>query len=200
MMTIAQATDVSTVLLKVRSQSLQVSSEEFDRLCEDNPDLRLEMTHEGKLIVMSPTFGDSGKRNTSLLGQVWAWNEASDLGEVFDSSTGYDFTAIGGGRVSPDVSWIEHSRLVGVSLKQFIPVVPDFVIELRSNSDRLSDLQEKMREYQRLGVRLGLLIDPQNKKVEIYLLSGQVETLDAPMTVDCDAVMPRFRLHLQKMW
>ena len=148
-MTIAQVTDASPVLVKVRSQALRVSSEEFDRLCEDNPDLRLEMTHEGKLIVMPPTFGDSGKKNISLSGQVWAWNESSDLGEAFDSSTGYDFTAIGSGKMSPDVSWIERSRLIGVSLKQFVPVVPDFVIELRSSSDRLSDVQEKMREYQR---------------------------------------------------
>lgn len=100
-MTIAQATDTHPVLLKVRSQALQVSSEEFDRLCEDNPDLRLEMTHEGKLIVMPPTFGDSGKKNISLSGQVWAWNESLDLGEAFDSSTGYDLRRSGVGRCHP---------------------------------------------------------------------------------------------------
>ena len=199
-MTIAQATDTHPVLLKVRSQALQVSSEEFDRLCEDNPDLRLEMTHEGKLIVMPPTFGDSGNKNISLSGQVWAWNESLDLGEAFDSSTGYDFTAIGSGKMSPDVSWIEHSRLVGVSLKQFIPVVPDFVIELRSSSDRLSDVQEKMREYQRLGVRLGLLINPQSKQVEVYAVTGQVVVLAQPMEIDCEAVMSGFKLSLRKMW
>lgn len=118
------------------------------------------MTRDGMLIVISPTFGDSGERNGNLFGCVWAWNEETELGKVFDSSTGYDFTPIGGGKMSPDVSWIEHSRLAGVSLQQFILVVPDFVIELRSNSDRLSDLQEKLREYQRLGVRLGLLVNP----------------------------------------
>ena len=102
--------------------------------------------------------------------------------------------------MSPDVSWIEHSRLVGVSLKQFIPVVPDFVIELRSSSDRLSDVQEKMREYQRLGVRLGLLINPQSKQVEVYAVTRQVVILDKPMEVDCEAVMSAFKLSLRKMW
>lgn len=199
-MTIAQVTDASPVLVKVRSQALRVSSEEFDRLCEDNPDLRLELTHEGKLIVMPPTFGDSGKKNISLSGQVWAWNESSDLGEAFDSSTGYDFTLIGSGKMSPDVSWIERSRLIGVSLKQFVPVVPDFVIELRSSSDRLSDVQEKMREYQRLGVRLGLLINPQNQQVEVYSLAGQVALFNQPVEVDCEAVMPGFKLNLRKIW
>jgi Uma2 family endonuclease len=90
--------------------------------------------------------------------------------------------------------------LVGVSLKQFIPVVPDFVIELRSSSDSLSDLQEKMREYQRLGVRLGLLINPQNQQVEVYSPAGKVVILNKPMEVDCEAIMPGFRLRLGKMW
>ncbi len=146
------------LLLDVSNTTLTVTSAQFDLLCIDNPDLRLELTPDRQLIVMAPTFSISGKRNLNLGSQVYVWNEQTELGEAFDSSSGYDFTAIGGGKPSPDVSWIEKSRLEGISLEQLCPVVPDFVIELRSTKDNLSPLQKKMSEYQRLGVKLGLLI------------------------------------------
>jgi Uma2 family endonuclease len=158
--------------LDVRNTTLTVTPAQFDRLCIDNPDLRLELTPNSELIVMPPAFFISGERNGDLTFQVNAWNRTTELGRVGDSSTGYDFTAIGGGKPSPDVSWIEKSRLEGISLEQLCPVVPDFVIELRSTTDGLKPLQEKMVEYRRLGVKLGLLIDPKNKQVEIYR-SGQ---------------------------
>ena len=199
-MTIAHATDAEPLLLNVRSTDLHVTPEQFDRLCIDNRDLRLELTRDKKLIVMSPTWGESGKQNVSLIVQVGSWNEQTELGEVFDSSTGYDFTTIGGGKPSPDVSWIEKSRLEGVSLLQFIPVVPDFVIELRSSTDRLSVLQTKMQEYQRLGVRLGLLINLQDKQVEIYRLGEEVEVIQSPNSVNCEDVLPGFRLNLTRIF
>ncbi|BAZ39774.1 hypothetical protein NIES4101_57300 [Calothrix sp. NIES-4101] len=192
--------DTKPLLLKVRSKYLHVTPEEFDRLCQDNPDLRLELTNNGELIVMAPTFGESGEKNGNLFGRVWAWNEQTELGKTFDSSTGYDFSAIGGGKLSPDVSWIENSRLEGVSLNQFIPVVPDFLIELRSTTDNLKDLQAKMLEYQRLGVKLGLLINPEDKQVEVYRLGRVVETLESPMSVSCEDVLPGFVLSLKKIW
>jgi Uma2 family endonuclease len=198
-MTIAHATNTEPLLLNVRSKYLHVTPEQFDGLCQDNPDLRLELTNKGELIVMAPTFGESGEKNGNLFGRVWAWNEQTELGKTFDSSTGYDFSAIGGGKLSPDVSWIENSRLEGVSLKQFIPVVPDFLIELRSTTDSLNDLQKKMIEYQRLGVRLGLLINPQDKQVEIYRLGRAVETLESPISVSCEDVLPGFVLNLKKI-
>jgi Uma2 family endonuclease len=198
-MSVAQSVDTEPLLVNIRSADLQVTPAQFDRLCADNRDLRLELTKEGKLIVMAPTFGESGKRNLSLAIQIGNWNERTHLGEAFDSSTGYDFTAIGGGKMSPDVSWIERSRLEGVSLKQFIPVVPDFLIELRSTTDRLSDLQAKMLEYQRLGVKLGLLINPQDERVEIYRLDREVEVLQAPDAIDCQDVMPEFSLDLTRI-
>jgi Uma2 family endonuclease len=196
----SHATDVEPLLLNVRSKYLHVTPEQFDRLCQDNPDLRLELSNKGELIVMAPTFGESGEKNGNLFGRVWAWNEQSELGKTFDSSTGYDFIAIGGGKLSPDVSWIENSRLEGVSLKQFIPVVPDFLIELRSTTDSLKDLQTKMLEYQLLGVRLGLLINPQDKQVEVYRLGKAVEILESPMSVTCEDVLPGFILSLKKIW
>jgi Uma2 family endonuclease len=148
----------------------------LNRLCIDNPDLRLELTPDLELIVMAPTGGESGRKNFKLSGQLFVWNESTEMGEAFDSSTGYDLTAFGGGKPSPDVSWIEKSRLEGVSIVGLIPIVPDFVIELRSATVRvaspmansLSETKAKMEKYQRVGVRLGLLVNPQNKQVEIY--------------------------------
>ncbi len=203
-MTIANAPTVSAniqpLLLDVSNTTLTVTPAQFDRLCIDNPDLRLELNRNSELIVMAPTGGESGKRNFDLIVQVGVWNRQTNLGEAFDSSTGYDFTAVGGGKLSPDVSWIERSRLEGVDIRGFIPVVPDFVIELRSATDNLSTLKTKMSEYQRLGVRLGILINPQDTIVEIYRLEGDVEVLASPMSVSCDDVMPGFVLNLAEIW
>jgi Uma2 family endonuclease len=199
-MTIATSTDTKTLLLDVSNTTLHVTPEQFDRLCVDNPNLRLELAPDQQLIVMTPAFGESGKQNGNLFARVWNWNDQTKLGDVFDSSTGYDFTAIGGGKPSPDVSWIEKSRLKGVSLQQFIPVVPDFVIELRSTTDRLSDVKKKMIEYQRLGVKLGLLINPQSKQVEVYELELDMKTYHSPTEIACDSVMPGFKLSLAEIW
>ena len=198
-MNVAQSLTEETVAVNIHSADLHVTPSQFDRLCADNRDLRLELTKEGKLLVMAPTFGESGKRNLSLAMQVGIWNERTQLGTAFDSSTGYDFSAIGGGKLSPDVSWIENSRLEGVSLRQFIPVVPDFLIELRSTTDRLSDLQTKMLEYQRLGVKLGLLINPQDRQIEIYRSNREVEVIQSPTSIDCADIMPEFSLDLTRI-
>ncbi len=198
-MTISYATDTEQFLLNVRSTDLHVTSEQFDRLCVDNPDLRLELTANGELIIMAPTFGESGEKNLNLGSQIYAWNYRTELGKTFDSSTGYDFTSIGGGKMSPDVSWIEQSRIDGVSLKQFIPVVPDFVVELRSTTDRLSALQTKMIEYQRLGVKLGLLINLQDQQVEVYQLDKETEILQNPTSFSCETVLPGFNLDLKRI-
>ncbi|WLT40144.1 Uma2 family endonuclease [Synechocystis sp. B12] len=131
---------------------------------------------------------------------VGLWNRRTNLGQAFDSSCGYDFTSFGGGKLSPDVSWIEQSKLGGIEIVGFIPVVPDFVIELRSATDNLKPLQEKMQEYRRLGVRLGLLINPQNQQVEIYRSSQATEVLTLPKEIDCNEVMPGFVLDLTRIW
>lgn len=200
-MTIApQEVKAQPLLLNISNTTLHVTPDQFDRLCLDNPDLQLELTGTGELIVMPPAFPISGKHNLNLGSQVYAWNEQTELGEVFDSSTGYDFTAIGGGKRSPDVSWIEKSRLEGVSLEQFFEIVPDFVIELRSKTDRLSAIQTKMLEYQRLGVGLGLLVNPQDRQVEIYRGGQTVEILESPMSVSCEDILPGFVLSLHKIW
>jgi Uma2 family endonuclease len=195
-----QSVAVQPLLLDVSDMRLTVTSEQFDRLCLNNPDLRLELTKDGELIVMPPTGGESGKRNVSLATDVTIWNRQTNLGEVFDSSTGYDLTAIGGGKPSPDVSWIETSRLVGIEITGFISIVPDFVIELRSATDNLKPLQEKMKEYRRLGVRLGLLINPKNKQIEVYRPGQDVVVMESPSSIDCGEVMPGFVLSMSRIW
>ena len=209
MVTIASTVAVETqpLLLDVSHTTLTVTAEQFDRLCINNPDLRLELTPNRELIVMAPAGGESGEKNGDLFLDVGIWNRQTNLGRSFDSSTGYDFMALGGGKLSPDVSWIEKSRLEGVNIVGFIPVVPDFVIELRSATDNLKPLQKKMREYQRLGVRLALLVDPKNKRVEIYRssleaqASGQEpELLESPTEIDCDEVMPGFVLSMSRIF
>jgi Uma2 family endonuclease len=196
----AVSLDIQPLLLNVGNTALTVTPEQFDLLCINNPDLRLELTPQGELIVMAPAGGESSKKNADLVTEVVIWNRQANLGEVFDSSGGYDFTALGGGKLSPDVSWIEKSRLVGVNIVGFIPVVPDFVIELRSATDNLKPLQAKMVEYQRLGVKLGLLINPQDRQVEIYRLGSGPKVLESPLEVDCGPVLPGFVLGLAKMW
>jgi Uma2 family endonuclease len=195
------STDIQTkpLLLNVSNTVLHVSASEFDSLCLDNPDLRLELSKDQELIVMSPTGGESGKRNIDLTIQVGIWSKQTKLGQAFESSTGYDFTAIDGGKMSPDVSWIEKSRLDGIDITGFIPVVPDFVIELRSATDRLNTLQTKMLEYQRLGVKLGLLINPQDQQVEIYRLDQETEIFDSPTAIECQQLMPGFNLDLTEI-
>ncbi len=207
---------VDTLLLDVTNAMLTVTPEHFDQLCINNPDLRLELTKDGELIVMAPAGGESSEKNGDLFGEVWYWNRQTDLGRAFDSSGGYDFTPLGGGKPAPDVSWIEKSRLDGVKIVGFIPVVPDFVIELRSPlaqaelsaTDNLKPLQEKMKEYQRLGVKLGLLVDPKSKQVEIYRPGQEAEVLKspasiaslAPLEIDCNEVMPGFVLSMSRIW
>jgi Uma2 family endonuclease len=201
-MTIATAPIIETqpLLLDVSNTTLTVTPEQFDALCIDNPDLRLELTPDLQLIVMAPAGGETSKKNARLNLLVGIWNEQTNLGEVFDSSGGYDFTALGGGKPAPDVSWIKKSRLEGVNIIGFIPVAPDFVIELRSATDNLKPLQDKMREYQRLGVRLGLLVNPKSQQVEIYRPGQEPEILEAPMEIDCNEIMPGFVLSMSRIW
>lgn len=203
-MTIATApitgTDIQPLLLDVSTTTLTVTPEQFASLCLKNPDLRLELTPDSKLIVMAPTGGESGRKNFKLSGQLFVWNERTELGEAFDSSTGYDLTAFGGGKPSPDVSWIEKSRLESVNIIGLIPLVPDFVVELRSETDSLSEAQKKMRDYQQVKVRMGLLIDPKQKRVEIYRPGQEVEILEDPTSIDCNEVMPGFILDMSRIW
>lgn len=124
---------------------LKLTTEQFYQLCEGNPDLQLERNAQGELIIMPPTGGETGRSNVNLILQLASWNEQKQLGEVFDSSTG--FTLPNGADRSPDVSWVEKSRWDSLTKEQrekFIPLCPDFAIEIMSPSDTLKKVQEKM--------------------------------------------------------
>jgi Uma2 family endonuclease len=190
-----QSLETKPLLLDVHSITLRVTHEEFEKLCQDNPDMRLELTEDGQLITMAPAGWQSSKRNSKLNSRVEVWNEQVGLGEVFDSSGG--FTLQNGSVRSPDVTWIEKSKLEGISPDIAFPeVVPDFVIELRSKSDSLKTLREKMEEYRSNGVRLGWLINPQQQQVEIYRLGQDVEVLESPTILSGEDVLPGFTLDL----
>jgi Uma2 family endonuclease len=181
--------------------TLKLTDEQFYQLCVTNPEQPLELTAQGVLIVMPPVGGESGKREFRLSGQLFTWNEVSELGEAFSSSTIFKLPL--GSKRSPDVAWIERSRWEAISPEEqakFPPIAPDFVIELRSRTDNLSDLQQKMAEYQANGVRLGWLINPQQQQVEIYRLGQEVEVLQSPMALSGENVLPGFTLDLQKIW
>jgi Uma2 family endonuclease len=187
------------VSLNISDLRLHVTPEQFDRLCELNPELRLELTASGELIVMAPAGYESSEKNLDLATDLNNWNRQAKIGRAFDSSGG--FTLPTGAVRSPDVTWIEKSKLADVPAGvKFPQVIPDFVIELRSDTDRLPKLREKMEEYRAAGVRLGWLIDPQNQRVEIYRLDQETEILQSPTQLSGEDILPGFTLDLTTIW
>ena len=186
-------------------QGFKVTPEQFEQLAFAEQTARMELTKDGELIVMSPTGGTAGRKNFNLYLDLGNWNRQTKLGEAFDSST--IFVLPNGARKSPDVSWIELDRWNQLSDEQrdgFPPIAPDFVIELVSPSDlknqRYEDLQAKMQEYLDNGVRLGWLIEPSAKTVEIYRLGKQAEILNNPQTLSGEDVLPGFVLDLSEIF
>jgi len=182
-------------------QTFKVTHEQFQQIAAVNRDLRLERTATGELIVMPPTGSDTGKHNQDLSGQLWLWNRQTQLGVVFDSSSGFQLP--NGADRSPDASWVKLERWQALTQKEregFAPLCPDFVMELRSKSDNLEPLREKMREYMANGASLGWLIDRKNRKVEIYRQGPDVEVLDNPSTLSGEDVLPGFVLDLTEVW
>ncbi len=181
--------------------ALYVTPEQFAILAAANRELRLERTARGELIVMPPTGWETGKRNRSIIGQLDRWYEANaDLGEAFDSSTG--FTLPNGAIRSPDACWISQERWSAIDPQPdtFPSICPDFVVELRSKSDSLSSVQAKMREYIENGTKLGWLLDPQHRRVEIYRPGSPVEVRENPAELSGEAVLPGFVLNLGRVW
>ncbi|MGV2829871.1 Uma2 family endonuclease [Myxosarcina sp. GI1(2024)] len=186
-------------------KGFKVTPEQFDRLADVEQIARMELTKDGELIVMSPTGGETGEKNFNLYIDLGIWNRQNKLGKAFDSST--IFVLPNGARRSPDVSWIKLDRWNNLTLKKkqgFPPLAPDFVIELVSPSDlknqRYEDLQAKMQEYIDNGVRLGWLIEPSAKTVEIYRLDKKVEILNNPQILSGENVLPGFVLDLREIF
>jgi Uma2 family endonuclease len=196
-----QSLETNPLLLDVHSITLRVTPEEFEKLCHDNPERSFELTASGELIVMPPVGGESGNSELELGIDLGNWNRRTRLGKIFSSST--IFVLPNGAQRSPDAAWVELSRweaLTPEQRKKFPPLAPDFVIELRSATDRLPPLREKMEEYRANGVRLGLLIDPQDKQVEIYRQGQATSVLESPSSIDCSEVMPGFILSMSEIW
>ena len=193
----------STLTLELPTSTiLHVNIEQFCAIASANRDLRLERTCVGELIVNPPTGGESSKRNFSIIGQLSNWLEANpDLGEGFDSSGG--FILPNGAIRSPDAAWIQQQRWEALTASQrrgFVPLCPDFVVELRSATDSLAKLQEKMQEYLENGAQLGWLINPQSQQVEIYRPGQTVEVLEHPMELSGKDILPGFILNLRRIW
>ena len=186
-------------------KGFRVTPEQFEQLAYAEQLARMELTKDGELIVMSPTGGEAGRKNRRLTQQIGIWTDRDGTGEAFDSST--VFVLPNGARRSPDVSWIEQERwnqLTGAQQDGFPPIAPDFVIELVSPSDiknqRYEDLQLKMQEYLDNGVKLGWLIEPEAKTVEIYKVGQQLKILNNPQTLWGEDVLPGFILDLSEIF
>lgn len=179
----------------------KMSDHEFFEFCRSNPDLCIERTSDGDLVIMTPTGGQTGRRSFALTGLFFAWVESDGTGVGFDSSTG--FTLPNGAKRSPDLAWVRRSRwdaLAEEEKEEFPPLCPDFVVELRSRSDDMGALRAKMQEYLANGASLGWLIDPIERKVYLYRPSTQVVCLENPKTVSGDPVLPGLVLDLTRVW
>ncbi|MEH2313484.1 MAG: Uma2 family endonuclease [Nostoc sp.] len=191
----------SPLVLQIPS-SMQMTDEQFFEFCQVNRDLRIERNKFGEISIMPPTGGTTGNRGGNIFGQLWVWSEQDGTGITFDSSTGFKLST--GANRSPDASWIQLERWNSLSPKQqerFVPICPDFVVELKSPSDNLQTLKEKMEEYMNEpGIQLGWLIDRKQRKVYIYRPGLPEECLDNPASVSGESVLPGFILNMSKVW
>src|SRR5438093_4430665 len=181
--------------------AIQMTEDQFFDFCRINRDLRIERTARGDIVIMTPAGGGTGARNSELNLQLMLWAKKDGRGVAFDSSTG--FTLPNGATRSPDAAWVQHVRLTSLTTEQkekFLPLCPEFVVELRSPSDPLSMLQEKMQEYIDNGTQLGWLIDPTGRKVYVYRPGADVEYLLSPTEVSADPILSGFVLSLVEIW
>ena len=181
--------------------AIDLNDDAFYELCQTNRDLRFERTAQGALIIMSPVGGEGSSREASAISQLWSWNKQTQLGVVFSSSGGFKLP--NGADRSPDAAWVTQARwdaLTPEQRRKFPPIAPDFVIEIRSASDDLKTLQAKMQEYLENGVRLGWLINPQERQVEIYRFGQAIELLQSPSSLSGELLLPVFLLDLSDIF
>ena len=188
-------------LVLTLSPAVELSEDQYFDLCQINGELRIERTADGELEIMPPAGSATGDRNSEINMQLRIWTKRDDSGRAFDSSAG--FTLPNGATRSPDASWIARERWEQVppdTRDRFAPICPDFVIELRSPSDRLSTLRDKLAEYVANGARVGWLLDPPTRQVYVYRPGVPVERLENPDHVPGDPVLPGFALDLREVW
>lgn len=179
----------------------QVTHREFERLCREYPELRLELTSSGELIVMPPTGALIGKRCSNLNYQLAAWIKREGTGIGFGANAG--FTLPNGAIRSSDASWMTGEKWDSLSdfqKERFSEICPDFVVELRSRTDSLGTLIEKMEEYIANGATLGWLIDPQKRRVYVFKANEEMVMLENPTVVSGDPLLPGFELQTEEIW
>jgi len=178
-----------------------MNDEEFFMFCQLNPELRIERTSGGDIIVMAPTGGKTGRRNARLIAAFVNWAEKDGGGQFFDSST--EFILPNGAGRAPDLSWIRNERWLALTERQqeqFPPLCPNFVVELRSPTDRLETLKTKMEEYIANGAELGWLIDPLERNVHIFRPGADPEVLENPQQISGEPFLKEFVLDVQVLW
>ncbi|MEB3149383.1 MAG: Uma2 family endonuclease [Sphaerospermopsis sp.] len=193
-------TDILPMVIKMQPDIIMTDDQFFD-FCQLNRDFRIERNQFGDLLIMSPTGSETDERNFNLIVQLGIWTKKDGTGVGFGSSGG--FTLPNGAVRSPDAAWIKKERWEAIPTEQrkkFAPICPDFVVELRSETDSLKTLQEKMEEYIENGVKLAWLIDRKQQKVYIYRPSQPVEELDHPQTLNGEDILPGFVLDLREIW
>jgi Uma2 family endonuclease len=200
-MTVTTTNEITNFILLQMSPVISMNEDNFFDFCQLNSHLRIERKSTGELIIMSPAGSETGNRNFKLIQQLANWTDRDGTGIGFDSSAG--FILPNGATRSPDASWIKLTKWNALSDEQktkFAPICPDFVVEIRSPSDDLKTLQDKMQEYMDNGSSLGWLIDRQNRQVYIYRPNKNIECLDNSVTVSGNSVLPGFSLDLTKIW
>lgn len=182
-------------------ETVNLTDEQYYQLCIHNKNLRFERNANGDLVIMSPTGGETGNRNGKIIQQLFNWSDEDETGIPFDNATG--FTLPNGADRAPDAAWIpieKWNALPSEQRQKFLPLCPDFVVELMSPSDSLKVTQQKMQEYLDNGTKLGWLINRKTRRVEIYRPDREVETLNNPSTLSGEDLLPGFILKLSKIW
>ena len=182
-------------------KNLKLSNEKFEDLISANRDSKFELTATGELLIMSPTGGETGNRNFELYIDLGNWNRKKGLGKAFDSSTGFQLP--NGAKRSPDLSWItleKWNALTSDQRRKFLPMCPDFVVELVSESDDAKEIEKKMQEYLDNGLRLGWLIIPKTRQVQIYRPQQAIEILESPISLSGESILVHFVLDLTPIW
>lgn len=191
-----------SILFTFDVRPLKMTDKAFYNFCQSNKDFRFEMDKRGNLIIMPPTFLETSRKNADINVQLGIWARKDKTGIAFESDG--MFTLPNGAKRAPDAFWILKERYFALSQEEreekFARICPDFVLELRSKSDNLRKLQNKMREYMENGARLGWLVDPYEKRVHVYRADKTVEVFDNPKTVSGEDVLKDFEMDLTEIW
>ena len=182
-------------------RSRKLSYDDFFEMCRDNSDARIEMDKDGNIEIMASTGTETGVRNFELIGEFWTWAKKDATGQGFDSSTGFKLP--NGAKRSPDLSWMTFEKwnaIPSAKRKKFAPVCPDFVVELRSETDALKKLQAKMEEYTENGASLGWLLDAVKRRVYVYRPNVEVEIIENPATISGEPLLKGFTLNIREIW